>query len=66
MKKLLPFLILALILSMIPQGGSSANTSAIQLGSDVLFDQFHHLIEGKKSGARYKPDWCQQPRHKHD
>ncbi|MGG1660381.1 exo-beta-N-acetylmuramidase NamZ domain-containing protein [Brevibacillus sp. NRS-1366] len=50
MKKLIPFLILALILSMIPQGGSSANTSAIQLGSDVLFDQFHQVIEGKKVG----------------
>lgn len=50
MKKILPFLILALIFTMIPPGGSSANTSAIQLGSDVLFNQFHHLLEGKKLG----------------
>jgi uncharacterized protein YbbC (DUF1343 family)/peptidoglycan/xylan/chitin deacetylase (PgdA/CDA1 family) len=50
MKKLLPFLILALILTIIPPGGSSANTSVIQLGSDVLFNQFHHVIEGKKVG----------------
>ncbi|MED4751401.1 exo-beta-N-acetylmuramidase NamZ domain-containing protein [Brevibacillus choshinensis] len=50
MKKIIPFLILALILSMIPPGGSSANTAAIQLGSDVLFDQFHSLIDGKKVG----------------
>lgn len=50
MKKLIPFLILALILSMIPQGGSSANTAAIQLGSDILFDQFHQQIEGKRVG----------------
>ncbi|WP_312117138.1 exo-beta-N-acetylmuramidase NamZ domain-containing protein [Brevibacillus reuszeri] len=50
MKKLIPFLILAIILSMIPQGGSSANTAAIQLGSDILFDQFHQQIEGKKVG----------------
>lgn len=50
MKKIIPFLILALILSMIPPGGSSANTAAIQLGNDVLFDQFHSLIKGKKVG----------------
>lgn len=50
MNKFLPFLILALILTLIPPVGSSANTTAIQLGSDVLFNQFHHLIEGKKVG----------------
>lgn len=50
MKKFIPFLILALILTMLPPGGSSANTAAVQLGSDVLFDQFHHLIEEKKVG----------------
>lgn len=50
MKKFIPFLILALILTMIPPGGSSANTAAVQLGSDVLFDRFHYLIEGKKVG----------------
>ncbi|MGN7468645.1 exo-beta-N-acetylmuramidase NamZ domain-containing protein [Brevibacillus sp. SAFN-007a] len=50
MKKLIPFLILALILTLLPPGGSSANTAAIQLGSDVLFDRFHPLIEGKKVG----------------
>ncbi|MGQ7276358.1 exo-beta-N-acetylmuramidase NamZ domain-containing protein [Brevibacillus thermoruber] len=50
MKKLLPLLILALILTIIPPGGSSANTSVIQLGSDVLFNQFHHVIESKKVG----------------
>ncbi|MFD2372064.1 exo-beta-N-acetylmuramidase NamZ domain-containing protein [Brevibacillus sp. GCM10020057] len=50
MKKIIPFLILALIFCMIPPGGSSANTAAIQLGSDVLFEQFHSLIEGKKVG----------------
>ncbi len=50
MKKMIPFLILALILSIITPGGSSANTAAIKLGSDVLFDQFHSLIDGKKVG----------------
>lgn len=50
MKRIIPFLILALILCMVPPGGSSANTAAIQLGSDVLFDQFHSWIEGKKVG----------------
>ncbi|MED1943304.1 MULTISPECIES: exo-beta-N-acetylmuramidase NamZ domain-containing protein [Brevibacillus] len=50
MNKFLPFLILAIILTLIPPVGSSANTTAIQLGSDVLFNQFHHLIEGKKVG----------------
>jgi uncharacterized protein YbbC (DUF1343 family)/peptidoglycan/xylan/chitin deacetylase (PgdA/CDA1 family) len=50
MKKLIPLLILALIFCMIPPGGSSANTTAIQLGSDVLFEQFHSLLEGKKVG----------------
>jgi len=50
MKKMIPFLILALIFCMIPPGGSSAKTAAIQLGSDVLFDPFHQLIEGKKVG----------------
>jgi uncharacterized protein YbbC (DUF1343 family)/peptidoglycan/xylan/chitin deacetylase (PgdA/CDA1 family) len=50
MKKLLPLLILALILTIIPPGGSSANTAVIQLGSDVLFNQFHHVIQGKKVG----------------
>ncbi|GED32050.1 hypothetical protein BCE02nite_31910 [Brevibacillus centrosporus] len=50
MKKLLPFFILSLILMLFPPGGSSANTSAIQLGSDVLFNQFHQVIEGKKVG----------------
>lgn len=50
MKKILPFLILALIFTLIPPGGSSASTSVIQLGSDLLFTQFHHLIEDKKVG----------------
>lgn len=50
MKKILPFLILALLLTIIPPGGSSANTSVIQLGSDVLFTQFHQVIEDKKVG----------------
>lgn len=50
MKKLLPFFILSLILMLFLPGGSSANTSAIQLGSDVLFNQFHQVIEGKKVG----------------
>ncbi|MFS0554327.1 exo-beta-N-acetylmuramidase NamZ domain-containing protein [Brevibacillus sp. 179-C9.3 HS] len=50
MNKFLPFLILALILTLIPPVGSSANTTAIQLGSEVLFNQFHHLIEGKQVG----------------
>ncbi|UED71101.1 exo-beta-N-acetylmuramidase NamZ domain-containing protein [Brevibacillus sp. HD3.3A] len=50
MKKFIPFLILALILTMIPPGGSSANTTAVQLGSDLLFDRFHQLIEGKNVG----------------
>jgi len=50
MKKILPFLILVLILTIIPPGGSSANTAVIQLGSDVLFSQFHQMIEGKKVG----------------
>lgn len=50
MNKFLPFLILALILTFIPPVGSSASTTAIQLGSDVLFNQFHHVIEGKKVG----------------
>lgn len=50
MNKFLPFLILAIILTLIPPVGSSANTTAIQLGSDVLFNQFHYLIEGKKVG----------------
>ncbi|MGE7272170.1 exo-beta-N-acetylmuramidase NamZ domain-containing protein [Brevibacillus panacihumi] len=50
MKKILPFLILVLILTIIPPGGSSANTAVIQLGSDVLFTQFHQMIEDKKVG----------------
>jgi|GEM_PF-66138 len=50
MRTALPFLILALILTLLPPGGSSASTSAIQLGSDVLFSQFHEVIEGKKVG----------------
>lgn len=50
MKNILPFLILVLCLTMIPPGGSSANPSVIQLGSDVLFTQFHQIIEDKKVG----------------
>lgn len=50
MKRFIPFLILVLILTLIPPGGSFANTSAVLLGSDVLFDQFHHVIKGKKVG----------------
>lgn len=50
MKRILPILILALFLTLIPPGGSSANTSAIQLGSDLLFGQFHQTMEGKKVG----------------
>lgn len=50
MKRILPFLILVLILTLTPPGGSSASTSVIQLGSDLLFGQFHQVIEGKKVG----------------
>jgi uncharacterized protein YbbC (DUF1343 family) len=50
MKKFLPFLILSLLLTMFPPGGSSANLSVIQLGSDVLFTHFHQIIEDKKVG----------------
>ncbi|QQE73047.1 DUF1343 domain-containing protein [Brevibacillus composti] len=50
MKRFIPFLILILIMTMIPPGGSSANTTAVLLGSDVLFSQFSDLIEGKKVG----------------
>ncbi|USG63824.1 DUF1343 domain-containing protein [Brevibacillus ruminantium] len=50
MKRFIPFLILVLILTLFPPGGSSANTSAVLLGSDVLFSQFPQVIKGKKLG----------------
>ncbi|MEJ8547725.1 exo-beta-N-acetylmuramidase NamZ domain-containing protein [Brevibacillus borstelensis] len=50
MKRFIPFLILVLILTIIPPGGSFANATAVLLGSDMLFDQFHQVITGKKVG----------------
>ncbi len=50
MKKLLPLLILAIILTMIPPFGSFADATSIQLGNDVLVSHFPSVIKGKKIG----------------
>jgi uncharacterized protein YbbC (DUF1343 family)/peptidoglycan/xylan/chitin deacetylase (PgdA/CDA1 family) len=50
MKNFITLLILAAILAVIPPTGSFADTPAISLGNDVLFNKFPHLLEGKKIG----------------